>query len=86
MMVSRNQVTLRQTSMLFMEQMTQSYSNINKINAELNPVFKVPGKTISASSTKVPKCLDKCKSDSDTNVPYCTKSGRVVVIPHQMDL
>ena len=64
-----------------MEQSTQSHSNTNKINAELNTVCKVPGKTISASSTKVPNGSDKHKSNSDTDVLYHTKSGRVVVKP-----
>ena len=82
MMVSRNQVDVRPTSLLFVQQLTQSPSNTNKINAELNPVHKVSGKTINTSSTKVSKGSDKHKSDSDANVPYCTQSGRVVVKPN----
>ena len=69
-----------------MKQLTQSHSNTNKINAELSPVCKVPGKTIITSSTKVPNDSDKCKSHSDAYVPHHTKSGRVVVKPIQMDL
>ena len=38
-MVSRNWVNLRPTSLLFVEQSTQSHSNINKINAELTNLF-----------------------------------------------
>ena len=72
MMVSRNQVDLRPKSLPFVEQSTQRHSNTNKINAELSPVCKVPGKTIGASSTKVPNGSDKCKSDSDANIWYHT--------------
>ena len=82
MMVSRNSINLRPKFLSFVEQSTQNHSNTNKTNTELNPVCKVPGKTISASSTKVPNGSDKCKSDSDPNVPYHTKSGRVVVKPN----
>ena len=65
---------------------TQSHNYTKKINAELNPIHKIPGKTITASSIKVPNGSDKCKSDSDANVSYDTESGRVVVKPNQMDL